>query len=275
MTCLLFLTAFLPNIPAFSQDLPDLSAERPGFSTPSAPVGLGVLQLETGYTYEWARLGRARLGTLSGPQSVVRFGVTKALELRFSTNGYAWQSSKLNGQRTTLSGGNDYVVGAKLRVIKQSERGYIPEVSVIGGVTLPSKGSPFTSGAHDPYFTLAADKDLPKSFSLIANANFASVTDNYGRLYNSGEGFWVTRSMKPVSVFAEVFHTTMGRGLGSEVVADMGIYKGIGKHMQLDFEAGHTIAGDRPSLYASMGIVIRAPKALIGPNRFMGPSSGN
>jgi hypothetical protein len=55
----------------------------------------------------------------------------------------------------------------------------------------------------------------------------------------------------------------------------MGIYKGIGKHMQLDFEAGHTIAGDRPSLYASMGIVIRAPKALIGPNRFMGPSSGN
>jgi hypothetical protein len=275
LTCLFLLTVAISGLPLLADGLPDLSAERPGFTTPSAPVGLGILQLEQGYTYEWARLGGAKLGTLSGPQAVVRFGLTKSLEVRFASNGYEWQTSRMQGQRTSVSGGSDYVVGAKLRVLKQSEGGFRPEISVIGSITLPAKGSPYTSSAHDPYVTLAADKDLPKSFSVIANANFASVSDVQGRIYSSGEGLWLTRSMKPVSFFAEVFHTTVGRGLGSEVVADLGCYKGLGKHMQVDFEAGHSVAGERPSMYASVGLVIRAPKALIGPGRFMGPGSGN
>ena len=152
-------------------------------------------------------------------------------------------------------------------MVRQSEHGVVPEVSFIAGLSLPSKNSPFTSGGYDPYFTLAADKDLPKKFSLVANFNYASVSDPQGRLFSSSEGLWLTRNFKPIGLFAEAFHTTIARGLGSEVVADMGCYKSLGKHVQIDAEAGHTIAGLRPSVYASVGLVIRAPRALLGPDR--------
>jgi len=255
--------------------LPDLSTERPGFSVPSSPVGLGILQLETGYTFEWARLGPAQLRTYAAPQAMIRFGLTKTLELRFSTVGYEWQSAHIAGQRSVVSGGNDFVLGAKFRVIPQAEKGIRPEISVISGLSIPARGQPFTSGGWDPYFTLAADKDLPNKFSLVANMNYASVSDSVGRLFSSGESVWVTRPLKPFGVFAEVFRTTIARGLGSEVVADIGCYKGIGKHMQIDVEAGHTVAGLRPSMYASVGLVIRAPRALLGPNRAGFHPSGN
>jgi len=247
--------------------LPDLSTERPGFAVPSSPVGLGILQLEQGYTYEWARLSPSKLRTFSAPQAMFRFGLTKTLELRFSTVGYEWQSQHTAGQRSVVSGGNDFVLGAKFRVLPQSEHGIRPEISVISGLSIPARGQPYTSGGWDPYFTLAADKDLPNKFSLVANMNYASVSDSVGRLFSSGEALWVTRPLKPFGVFAEVFRTTIARGYGSEVVADIGCYKGIGKHMQIDIEAGHTVAGMRPSLYTSIGLVIRAPRALLGPNR--------
>jgi hypothetical protein len=81
LSCLLFLTVSLPNIHLLAQGPPDLSAERPGFSTPSAPVGLGVLQLENGYTYEWARLGGAKLGALSGISPLLRCGLRSEASL--------------------------------------------------------------------------------------------------------------------------------------------------------------------------------------------------
>jgi hypothetical protein len=239
---------------------------------------VGILQLEQGYTFEWARLDGARLRTFSAPQAVIRFGITKRLELRFGTVGYEWQSARtfgMNGQRTVVNGGNDYVVGAKLRLFQQSEHGIRPEISVVSSLSVPDRSEPFTSGGFDPYFTLAADKDLPGKFSMVANMNYASVTDSVGRLFTSGECVWVTRSFKPVSVFAEVFRTTIARGFGSEVVADVGFYKGIGKHMQIDVEAGHTVGGERPSLYTSVGLVIRAPRALLGPNRAGLHAAGN
>ena len=155
-----------------------------------------------------------------------------------------------------------------------SERLLRPEISVISTLSLPARGSAFTTNGHDPSFTVAADKDLPYKFSLIANTYFAAVTDPRGRNYESGESFWLTRTMRHASPFVEVFHTTIARGLGSEVVADMGFYRSIGKHAQIDIEAGHTVAGDRPSTYASVGLVIRAPQALLGPERFQFNSGG-
>lgn len=258
-----------------ADDLPDLSTERPGFSTPSAPVGLGILQLEQGYTFEWARLGGSNLRTFAAPQSMIRFGIKKTLELRFSTVGYEWQSARTDGQHRVVSGGNDFVLGAKFRVLPQSEHGIRPEISVIAGLSVPARSEPFTSGGWDPYFTIAADKDLPYKFSVVANMNYASVTDSEGRLFSSGESVWVTRPLKPLAVFAEVFHTTIARGFGSEVVADIGCYKSLGKHMQIDVEAGHTVSGLRPSLYTSVGLVIRAPRALLGPNRAGLRAAGN
>jgi Putative MetA-pathway of phenol degradation len=242
-----------------AQEIGELSTERPGFTTPSGMVGFGVLQLEEGNTFESAHDGGSRLGTFSLPQALVRFGLSDALELRFSTNGYEWQ---YQAARSTVSGPNDYVLGAKMRVVKQGT--VRPEVSVVGGLSLPAAGSVVTSSGHDPLFTLATYKDLPDKFSLAASANMASVSDPQGRYFASGESVWGARSIRAgVSVFAETFRTTIDRVEGSRVAVDAGFFRGLSRNTQIDVSAGHTVAaGQRPAWFLTLGCVFRAPRLL-------------
>jgi hypothetical protein len=256
---------------AFAQDnlaqdnLGDLMTDRPGFTSPSGVVGLGVLQLEKGYTFQSVNQGGATMKTLSGPITLLRFGVTPTLELGFATNGYSWESLHNNLNSTglntqSLSGPSDYTVSAKMRLREQTK--CLPEFSVTGGLSIPARGSSFTSGGYDPLFTLAAYKDLPHGFSVAANQNFASVSDPSGRYYSSGESLWLSHKLLHVPVFAEVFHTTLDRQDGSETALDAGIYQGIGKNIQIDAEAGHTVSGSRPAWFASLGFVFRDPHRL-------------
>ncbi len=249
---------------ARAQEMGDLSTERPGFTATSGAVGLGVLQLEQGSTFESSRDRGADVSSFSGPQTLLRFGITDAFELRFSTNGYGWQTENFSGHRDSVSGPNDYAIGAKWRFLKQG--GQRPEVSVTGAVSLPAWGSAFTTSGHDPSFTLAAYKDLPAKFSLAANANLASVTNPCGRYFSAGESVWGARAVGAgVSVFAETFRTTIDRTQGSETVVDAGFFRGAGRHAQIDVSAGRTVSGVRPSWYVAMGCVFRVPRALLLP----------
>jgi hypothetical protein len=248
--CLLLATTL------FAQELPELSTERPGFTASSGAVGRGVLQLEQGYTFQSVRNGGSDQTTFTAPQALVRFGITDALELRFSTNGYSWQGQGLS------DGPNDYLVGAKLRFLKQ--RAARPEVSIIGGVSLPAYGSPFTTSGHDPAFTLAAGKDLPGKFNLAANATMASITDARGRLLGSGESFSASKGVGGgVSLFAEAFRTTINRQEGSAVSVDGGLSRSLGRHAQIDIGGGRTVSGVRTSWFATAGCVFRIPRALL------------
>jgi hypothetical protein len=97
------------SVSVYAQEMGDLSTERPGFTATSGAVGIGVLQLEQGYTFESARDKGSKLGTFSGPQALVRFGISGTLELRFSTSGYAWQTHQFAAVRSSVAGPNDYV----------------------------------------------------------------------------------------------------------------------------------------------------------------------
>jgi hypothetical protein len=247
-----------------AQEMGELSTERPGFTATSGAAGLGVLQMEQGYTYESARDDGSKLATFSGPQALLRFGITDALELRFSTEGYAWETEEFAGSRSSVSGPNDYTLGAKWRFLKQGAAR--PEVSITGGVSLPASGSAFTTSSHDPAFTLAAYKDLPAKFSVAANANLASLTDPSGRYLSSGESLWGARSIgRGVSIFGETFRSTIDRLQGNTAVVDGGLFRAVGRHAQFDVSMGHTISGERPSWFVTMGCVFRAPRAFLSP----------
>jgi hypothetical protein len=244
-----------------AQEIGELSTERPGFTATSGMVGLGVLQLEQGYTFASTNEDGSRLTSFAGPQALVRYGIAEAFELRFSSYGYSWQTFHAGGDRNSLAGPNDSAAGAKIRLFKQTDKR--PEVSFTGALSLPSSGSPFTTSGHDPSFTLAAYKDLPDKFSFAANLNAASVTDPRGRFASSGESVWAARSMRGgASLFAEAFHTTVDRVAGSQTVLDAGVFQSLGRNVQIDFAAGHTVAGAHPSWFVAMGCVMRVPRAI-------------
>jgi len=246
---------------ASAQEMGDLSTERPGFTATSGAAGRGVLQLEQGYTFTSSVDGGMRTYLFAGPQAVLRFGLTDTFELRFTTSGYSLETEEFGAGRSVLSGANDFALGAKLRVVKQSVRR--PEVAVTASISLPAHGSPFSTSGHDPAFVLAAYKDLPQKFSVAANYNVASVTDPRGRFFSSAQSLWGGRSVgRGFSLFGETFHTSLDRA-GSEVAVDGGFFRGLGKHAQIDLAAGHTLAGERPSWFAVAGIVLRVPRPLL------------
>jgi hypothetical protein len=244
------------------ENLGPLQADRPGFTSPSGVVGLGVFQLENGYTLESARSGATGTKTVSGPQMLFRFGLSEALEVRFATNGYSWQALRADGFTSAAQGASDSVVSAKLRVVEQSS--LRPEVAITGGLSLPIGGSAFAGSGYDPSFSLAAVKDLPRGFSVAANANIASITDERGRYSSTAESLWIAHSLRFASIFVEAYRTTISRTEGSATALDAGLFRNVGRNIQVDIDAGHTIAGDRPAWFATLGFVFRAPKRLFG-----------
>ena len=243
-----------------AQELGDLATDRPGFTSPSTTLEIGTLQTEQGLTFQAARQNGMKSLSVNVPQILMRFGLFKSLELRFSNNGYSWQDQHFASSSHGIAGGGDYGIGAKFRILDQTKTR--PEVAVQGMYSIPLSGSPFSSGGHDPSFTLAAYKDLPGKFGMAVNYNAASVTDSRGRIASTGESVWLSRSVGPFSLFGETFRTTIGRCEGSQTVVDGGLFKGISKNMQIDLALGHTVAGEVPSWYAASGVVVRSPRAL-------------
>ena len=243
--------------PEAEHELSDLLADRPGFTTPSGVVDPGALQFESGYAFESANESGARMRTHYGFQTTVKFGLTRRLEVRFSNSGYCWKTGPYN-----VHGPSDNTFGVKFKLMEQQR--LWPEISLIGGLSMPVRGSAFTSGGHDPAFTLSVSKDLARKFSVGGNINAASVTDPSGRYYASGASITAAHPLrKGVSGYAEIYRTSIGRGGDTASVTDAGLYRNIGRNCQIDIEAGHTVSGVRPSWFAGVGFVIRAPHRLL------------
>nr|MBA2354549.1 hypothetical protein [Acidobacteriota bacterium] len=71
-----------------SDESPDgeLSSDRPGVNAPAAVVGAGVVQIELGWSAAWDdEDGR----TSEAPQPLLRYGLHRAIELQFSSDGLA------------------------------------------------------------------------------------------------------------------------------------------------------------------------------------------
>ena len=244
------------------EDLGPLVPERPGFTASSGVVGLGVLQLEQGYTFETARMHGWHFKTLSAPQMLVHFGFSDDFELRFGTNGYSWQELRLAETLGSARGLSDYIVSGKLRLMRQGARQ--PEVSVMAGISFPARGSDFTTSGIDPLLSFALSKDLPRGFSVTTNLNVAAITDDSGRLLSTAKSVSISHRVKgSASAFGELFRTTIGRTEGSQTAVSAGMYWLLGKHVQVDIAGGHTVAGLRPAWFATAGFVIRDPHRLL------------
>jgi len=149
--CLVFVAAFQCQL--HPQD--DLTAvpNRPTVSTPAQPVQPGLLETE------WGVDAAASHQDLNG---LLKFGVRKNLELRFTNNPITADSG--------TSGTGDTGLGFKYRLTRDS--GLEPSISLMYMAKLPTAGSLVGSGEVDHSFTLLVSKDLGKhhfDYNLIAN----------------------------------------------------------------------------------------------------------
>jgi hypothetical protein len=118
-----------------------LSSERPDFTESSHTVGLGVVQLEMGYTYLFDDNGTNQVHAHSYPETFLRVGtLAEWLELRV---GWSYAAESIRGLEGTSDGQEDLYLGVKLGLTQQ--QGIPPEIAIIPQMTLPTGSSNYSS----------------------------------------------------------------------------------------------------------------------------------
>lgn len=122
-----------------------LVTDRPDFTEASSTVGMGVVQLETGYTFTYDDEGNTVTKEHSYPESLFRIGMlAEWFELRLGWNYGESAETVFGDQDTNLEGADDLYVGVKLGLTPQS--GCLPETGIILQGTVPSGSGAFTAG---------------------------------------------------------------------------------------------------------------------------------
>lgn len=127
-----------------------INTDRSDFTDATTAVGKGVLYVENGYTYRHIKTSTFDFTRTSIPESLVRIGVTDALEFRLKWNGaivlnYVDQQT---GLRRTSDGGDDLLLSVKYEVWQQQN--LLPMMTFVGGSTVPSGSGSITAGVVQP-----------------------------------------------------------------------------------------------------------------------------
>jgi hypothetical protein len=128
---------------------PDLNeplvTDRPDFTNSSVTVGMGVVQLESGYTFTYNDDEPTTTKEHSYPELLLRVGMfAEWCELRLGWNYGNSAESVFGAGDLDLEGAQDLYLGSKICLTPQS--GYKPETGIVIESTLPTGAGGFTSG---------------------------------------------------------------------------------------------------------------------------------
>ncbi len=237
---------------------PELVTDRPDFTESSEVVGHGVLQVETGFTFESDRAGDVSARSITTPAVLARIGVGRRFEVRLGGEGFlrGWTSAPGG---TAVSGFSDVEVGAKVKLVDRAAF----DVAVIPIVSVPTNDAHYSSGTYDSTVKLTWAAPLPRDFGLSGNLNVSSLSDELGRfaqqavsvslahdLMGGWGGYWEAYAFTP-----------MERGLGAGWTANTGVTRGIGQNMQFDVELGRGLTAVAPDWFFGVGFAVRSPIA--------------
>ncbi|MBA4020662.1 MAG: hypothetical protein C0483_26175, partial [Pirellula sp.] len=146
---------------------PRIVTDRPHFAEATSTVGLGRVQVETGYTYFGDDESGTKIQRHSFPETLLRLGILREwFEFRLGYN-YFVENTNTGGIRTRLSGSDDIYLGAKVALVKQS--GILPEFTIFPQMRVPTGHPNFTSGQVLPGVNFAYCWMLTEKLELEAN----------------------------------------------------------------------------------------------------------
>ena len=244
---------------------PELVTDRPDQTESSVVILPGYVQLETGWTFSHNDADGLRSETHEFPGTLVRAGVVDRVEFRLGWSGGIWEESRVGGQRTNLSGAGDMEVGTKLYFWE--EQGWIPEVALLAGISLPVGAEELSSQRSEPTFRVSLSHTLSDRVSLGYNlgATWESNLDETSRRdrlslfnYTAALGIGLTeRAGMFVEVFGDVpFHESGG----SANSFDGGLTYLLRDNVQLDAAVGVGASDEAGDWFAGLGLSVRLPR---------------
>jgi hypothetical protein len=222
-----------------------IATDRPAVTNSSVVVPDGSFQVESGFL-ETSSQGQS---VLDGPESLVRFGVAKRTELRFTVPDYFHNLTTSGG-----SGFGDFAFGVKEQ-LGPTPGGF--DVSVILFLSFPTGANTVSSGGYDPGL------QVPWSHALTANWTAAGMLSVYwptqGRTRNvTGEStFLLDRQLtKPWDAFVEYAGDFPGAG-GPRHLLHFGTALKISKQQQIDFHVGVGLSSAAVDHFVGIGYSFR------------------
>ncbi len=172
---------------------PDLEAplvtDRPDFTEASSTVGVGVWQVEFGYTYSYDNSADGSVRGQSMGEPLLRYGLSEDwLEFRialFPVN----ERVRAAGASDSTAGTEDLYLGFKLSLTPQA--GYLPEMAIVPQMTVPTESRYFTNDEVLPGVNWIYSWDLNDTFATAGSTQFNRAIDEVtGNTYTEWAQSW-------------------------------------------------------------------------------------
>jgi Putative MetA-pathway of phenol degradation len=220
-----------------------IATDRPAVTNSSVVVPAGSIQLENGFL-DTSSQGQS---IVDGPETLVRLGVARRTELRFTVPDYYQNLNTTGGLR---SGFGDFAFGVKEQ-LGPTPGGF--DVSAILFLSFPTGAKTVSSGGYD--FGVQAPWSRALSAKWTAAGMFSVYWPTQGRTRNlTGQStFVLDRQLTgPWDAFVEYAGTFPERG-GTQHLLHFGTALKLAKRHQVDFHVGVGLSAAAPDHFIGIG----------------------
>jgi len=251
---------FLASFCHAGADVPELITDRPDQTESSETVAPGYVQFEIGWTHSEDDEDMD-VTSDAFPETLVRLGVARHLELRFGFDGYIWEDADSAGRE---EGFGDLQLGLKWKLWEESR--WKPQTAILADTSVPSGEDPLSSERFDPSIRLACSHTLAETLSLGYNLaglwtseeDAASDRDTTASVaYSVVLGIALSEQ---AGAFVELFgQTPTAEGKPANSL-DAGITYLVADNLQLDVLAGVALSETADDWFIGTGLVWRLPR---------------
>jgi hypothetical protein len=229
-----------------SVGLTELVTDRPDFTESAIVVSPGQFQLESGLTWE---KGNNSTNTLSGPESLVRWGLLPRVELRLGLPDYLYSR---NHER--ISGFGDSSIGTKVQL---GPIGGGWDMATIISLSLPTGEDPFGSDEFDPELIQTLGRELSGPWSIGSQLMVSWPSEEGDRVFLWGGTIVIGTSVSELwGAFIEVAFTVPETGTTAVLLHNGYTYLYM-SGLQFDLHGGIGLSDSAPDLFLGSGISLR------------------
>ncbi|MEX1232553.1 MAG: transporter [Planctomycetaceae bacterium] len=239
-----------------------ITTDRPDFTEASSTVGLGVLQIEMGYTFTQDKDAGVRTKGHSWGESLFRYGILDDwLEFRFAVLPASEHITHLTigGARNTTSESKEIYVGFKLALTEQ--RGWLPEMALVPQLTVPTGSNGFTTNETLPGMNWLYGWDINDTLSTGGSTQFNRAIDDSGEAYIEFAQSWTVGYglTDELGAYTEwfAFFPNGADTARVEHYANAGFTYLITNDIQWDIRAGVGLNDAAADFFAGTGVSVR------------------
>ncbi len=233
--------------------LEPISTNRPSISQGASVVPKGTIQVEIGISYYKDTPNDTKIKAHTYPDMLLRFGVLDRLELQL-LGSIQDTVEHLPQRRRRVNGIGPVAIGFVGKIL--DEKKYIPDIAIIGTLTLPLGGKEFRPKHVEPFVLLAVSKEISEKSSVSINGGYSWSEGNPTShlILNPG-----TALSDAISVYIEVARDKE-KGQKASYIVDAGILWLIKNNLQIDLAVGRQLNSLATDFFITSGISVRLPK---------------